>query len=291
MMNLVLLLLLACLGCSLETPNSDIIVRDATGKACDSLSIYVRSSTYSLSCYYQRRSMDWSIAPEIQGVTMKGSGIQLNATEALPKTVFTITASDNGQTISRTFEIEIRACEYGSVTHIQKGSSDAYFQLYRDTKLMYNGTFDDEYFCLPRGTYRYTSDECEEGHNLFITDDEGGLLHRNYFNGHAKIEGSFTNVLDGPISFDFPSVVSLVPGSRKSFFISTFGHVKYWKIEPMDLIQFQEKGISLHYHGLYFRYCHLHHHRLAQRHVHAEDLHCVLWLLPQGHHDGYRRTR
>ena len=241
MMNLVFLLLIAYLGCSLATPNSAIVVKDATGKVCDSLSIYKRPSVYRLSCSLQRLGIDWSIAPEIQGVTMKGSSIQLNATEVLPKTVFTITASDNGQTISRTFEIEIRACEYGSVTHIQKGSSDAYFQLYRDTKLMYNGTFDDEYFCLPRGTYRYTSDECEEGHNLFITDEGGGLLHRNYFNGHARFEGSFTNVLDGPISFDFPSVVSLIPGSKKAFYISTFGHVKYWKIEPMDLIQFHEK--------------------------------------------------
>ena len=230
-LNNACLLFIACLASSLASPNAEIVVKDRKGNVYTSYSVEQYETPVTLSCSMASRYIDWSIAPQDKGVTMYDDRINIDTSKILPKTVFTITAVDGGLTYTLDFEIEVHGCEYGSFTHIQKDTSDDDFKLYHDSELLYNGTFSDKYFCLPRGTYRYAS-ESNKANYLIITNEDGGRLHTNYIAAYSKFEGTFSNVLDAPIAISFPSVVSVLPNVAKTLLISTSGLVDSVKVEP-----------------------------------------------------------
>ena len=230
-LNTACLLFIACLASSMASPNAEIVVKDKKGNVYTSYSVEQYETPVTLSCSMASRYINWSIAPQDKGVTMYDDRINIDTSKILPKTVFTITAVDGGLTYTLDFEIEVYGCKYGSFTHIQKDTSDDLFRLYLDSELLYNGTFSDKYFCLPRGTFRYAS-QSNKANYLIITNEDGGRLHTYYFAAYSKFEGTFSNVLDAPIAISFPSVVSVLPNVAKTLLISTSGLVDSVKVEP-----------------------------------------------------------
>ena len=230
-LNTACLLFIACLASSMASPNAEIVVKDKKGNVYTSYSVEQYETPVTLSCSMASRYINWSIAPQDKGVTMYDDRINIDTSKILPKTVFTITAVDGGLTNTLDFEIEVYGCKYGSFTHIQKDTSDDLFRLYLDSELLYNGTFSDKYFCLPRGTFRYAS-QSNKANYLIITNEDGGRLHTYYFAAYSKFEGTFSNVLDAPIAISFPSVVSVLPNVAKTLLISTSGLVDSVKVEP-----------------------------------------------------------
>ncbi|KAM7453982.1 hypothetical protein BLSTO_05266, partial [Blastocystis sp. subtype 1] len=230
-LNTACLLFIACLASSLASPNAEIVVKDRKGNVYTSYSVEQYETPVTLSCSMASRYINWSIAPQEKGVTMYDDRISIDTSKVLPKTVFTITAVDGGLTYTLDFEIEVYGCKYGSFTHIQKDTSDDLFRLYLDSELLYNGTFSDKYFCLPRGTIRYAS-QSNKANYLIITNEDGSRLHTNYFAAYSKFEGTFSTVLDAPIAISFPSVVSVLPNVAKTLLISTSGLVDSVKVEP-----------------------------------------------------------
>ena len=230
-LNTACLLFIACLASSMASPNAEIVVKDKKGNVYTSYSVEQYETSVTLYCSMVSRYIEWSIAPKGKGVSISSSVINIDTSKILPKTVFTITAVDGGLTYTLDFEIEVYGCKYGSFTHIQKDTSDDLFRLYLDSELLYNGTFSDKYFCLPRGTFRYAS-QSNKANYLIITNEDGGRLHTYYFAAYSKFEGTFSNVLDAPIAISFPSVVSVLPNVAKTLLISTSGLVDSVKVEP-----------------------------------------------------------
>ena len=197
MRTLALLLFFICYTVAVFDP-SPITVKDSHGKVLSSFRIQQHGEKQTLYPRIDAFPVTWSLAPEVKGVEMWVDGsIYVYTDTIIPKTTFTISASTSTGNYSLPFDIEVAGCEYGYFTFF-KGTGP-FIYLFSESKLVYNGTTDSVYLCIPRGEYHFTSPETK-AYYFSVFDDNNTHFYSTQYNGFgAPAQGLFSNDIDRPI--------------------------------------------------------------------------------------------
>lgn len=229
MRTLALLLFFICYTVAVFDP-SPITVKDSHGNVLSSFRIQQHGEKQTLYPRIDAFPVTWSLAPEIKEVSMWVDGsIYVYMDTIIPKTTFTISASTSTGNYSLPFDIEVAGCEYGYFTFKGMGP---FINLFSDSKLVYNGTTDSVYLCLPRGEYHFTSPETK-AYYFSVFDDNNTHFYSTQYNGFgAPAQGSFSNDIDRPIELRIPPVISVLPSLDKLIYLDARGPASDISIEP-----------------------------------------------------------
>ena len=230
MRTLALLLFFICYTVAVFDP-SPITVKDSHGKVLSSFRIQQHGEKQTLYPRIDAFPVTWSLAPEVKGVEMWVDGsIYVYTDTIIPKTTFTISASTSTGNYSLPFDIEVAGCEYGYFTFF-KGTGP-FIYLFSESKLVYNGTTDSVYLCIPRGEYHFTSPETK-AYYFSVFDDNNTHFYSTQYNGFgAPAQGLFSNDIDRPIELRIPPVISVLPSLDKLIYLDARGPVSDISIEP-----------------------------------------------------------
>ena len=115
--------------------------------------------------YFKSNGTDvtWDISPDLpEGLILyKTYGrIQGTPVESIPKTEFTIMASNAAGNLTATFFLEVLACQYGDyLIPYVFGSQRATLDIIKDGQVLYSSAIDNSRnhgMCIPKGTFSYT---------------------------------------------------------------------------------------------------------------------------------------
>ena len=228
-----LLVLGSCCAQDVLSPIGVITVTDSKGKEISSLSVQQHSEVQILQCRLGNAMVDWDILPHNPQIIMRyGGSLSVLSDVLMPKTTFTIVASNMEGNATLAFDIAVTPCEYGSFTLLEmKGLGKWLFQLYHDSEVIYNNTLTSAYLCLPRSTYTYTY--LTDTDTYFAVSDNGGArFHTAFIAGKISYKGSFTNDEVASPSISFPSVVSVLKDMPKTMILKTVGAISNVTVSP-----------------------------------------------------------
>ena len=238
--------LLSCVLCArIATPNDRIIVKRPDGEVITSYSVRQYTDQHSLNCSLAGgANARWSMAPPSKDIRMNTNGVIVISTNSLlPKTTFTITATVEEEKTTLEFDIEIHDCEYGEFMYMTI-ESGGILELYRDAELVLNETIRQKYYCLPVATYDYRVIKNSMDYaGYFVITGANRTHYHTGFIARGVGEGSFSNDPDAKPILSFPSVLSILPGSRKKMLLSTHGPIDRVVIEPE--VQFDSSSFTL----------------------------------------------
>lgn len=218
-----------------DNPPTDLYVTDSEGNRINSLTVpmYSKIDTVLLKCNGTR--VTWSIAPALpQGLVIHYSYgyISGTPTESIPRTVFSLTASNEGGNATITFPIEVVACRYGDYLLPRIfGSQKGTFEISQNGEVLYNQLItsgDIVAICIPSGAYTYTfnctSSVSKPYRCAFQLEDE----HFNYYLKlyplrYIPATGSFETVATKKPELSMKSVIAAYPGQAIREFIDVVG--------------------------------------------------------------------
>ena len=115
-----LLVLGSCCAQDVLSPIGVITVTDSKGKEISSLSVQQHSEVQILQCRLGNAMVDWDILPHNPQIIMRyGGSLSVLSDVLMPKTTFTIVASNREGNATLAFDIAVTPCEYGSFTLLE----------------------------------------------------------------------------------------------------------------------------------------------------------------------------
>ena len=231
-MSVLLLLYLfsCCYSASIFSFNP-ITVKDSHGSVISSFSTQQHQKQETLYPHIDEFPVKWDLTPKIKEVVMWVDGSIIVYTKSIvPRTTFTISASTSTGNYTLPFDIEVHGCDYGYFTYLT-GSAHS-IDIFSGTSLVYNGTTDSVFLCIPRGDYHFTAPGTETFYFAVMDDNNTHFYTAHYDGFGTPVEGSFSNDIDKPIEIRVPSVISVLSSLDKTFYLDVKGPVRDISFEP-----------------------------------------------------------
>lgn len=226
------LAVLLCLfaGSAADPRDYEITVKNSVGKVFTSYIVEKFAEEQTLFLSFPASVSHWSVVPVVEGVEVNGERMNIHTNRVIPRTTLNITAVTAEKNYTSLFDIEVTGCKYGSYTKLM--SRDIAMTLSYQGEVVYQGRVKGVYVCIPHGTIHYHSNSTDAC-SFAVLDESGVHFYSAVFPGYnTTIEGSFRNVLDDPIQFDFPSFVAVTPGVEKWFLLPITGPVSAIAYDP-----------------------------------------------------------
>ena len=226
------LAVLLCLfaGSAAYPKDFEISVKNSAGKVFTSYIVEKFAEEQTLFLTLPASVSHWSVVPVVEGVEVNGERMKIHTNRVIPRTTLIITAVTAEKNYTSLFDIEVTGCKYGSYTKLV--SRDIAMTLSYQGEVVYQGRVKGVYVCIPHGTIHYHSNSTDST-QFAVLDESGVHFYSTVFPGYnTTIEGSFRNVLDDPIQFDFPSFVAVTPGVEKWFLLPITGPVSAIAYDP-----------------------------------------------------------
>ena len=146
-------------------PPSNISIKTREGQEVTQVTIKQFEEMEGLYLSAQGNPRNWNVQPDLpNGLYIGGQNLRIRGTPTvpLPSTAFTVTASNNGGSISKTIYLTVTGCQYGKFVYsarvdslagalVIKQNNQTVYEKQQVTNQQYSVVF-----CLPQGSYDYS---------------------------------------------------------------------------------------------------------------------------------------